>query len=165
MVAYSSVVHMRLGLSAISSYSLVGIEGRLITSFSHGLTSPIIFYLTYMIYKFTFTRRILLVKGFGSSNPTSIIIHFIFTILSLGVPPRISFFAEFFNSSRIITVLITLTLVLVMIFYFSGFYIFYFYVVASYGARVIEGGHEQISLDLIIVTLSLFVLLWFFLFV
>jgi NADH:ubiquinone oxidoreductase subunit 4 (subunit M) len=155
---------MRLGLSAISSCTLVGIEGSLLTSFSHGLTSPMIFYLSYIIYKFSFTRRVLLVKGSGSSNPMMLIIHFVLMILSLGVPPRISFFSEFFSRSGVIRSLTSIIFIIITVFYFSGFYMFYFYVVAAYGERIIEGGNRQPVLDLRAFILSISVLLLFFLF-
>jgi NADH-ubiquinone oxidoreductase chain 4 len=63
LVAYSSICHMGLCLAGVLCFSYCGVFGRLSMSFSHGLVSPCLFYLVYVIYYRFYVRSIFLLKG------------------------------------------------------------------------------------------------------
>lgn len=69
LIAYSSVVHMRVLILGLLRISILGVYGSLIVMFSHGLVSPLIFYLMNLIYRGLSTRSLIVLKGILVINP------------------------------------------------------------------------------------------------
>jgi NADH-ubiquinone oxidoreductase chain 4 len=63
MIAYSSVVHIRVIVLGIFSFTLWGVYGSVLIMVAHGFISPIIFYLITFLYDFKHSRRIMVLKG------------------------------------------------------------------------------------------------------
>lgn len=138
IVAYSSVVHIRVALSAIFSNFSPGLERTIIMSYSHGLRSPIIFFCTYIIYIWAHSRRTIIIKGAGFSNSTFIYLHLIITILSIGLPPTIPFFSEFLSGLSILIFNLSLTIVIIIIFFTNGIYLIYFFTIPYHGKPLLK---------------------------
>lgn len=133
LIAYSSVVHMRVLILGLLRISILGVYGSLIVMFSHGLVSPLIFYLMNLIYRGLSTRSLIVLKGILVINPLFVMFWFFCCFMNLGVPPFFSFFGE---------VLIFMTLggfIFVNLIFFSLFIFFVgVYCVYRY-VRVIHG--------------------------
>ena len=69
LIAYSSVVHMRVLILGLLRISILGVYGSLIVMFSHGLVSPLRFYLMNLIYRGLSTRSLIVLKGILVINP------------------------------------------------------------------------------------------------
>ena len=69
MIAYSSVVHIRIGYLGLVVFTLRGSLGAILIIVSHGFISPLLFYLINEIYARLSSRRLLILKGFLISRP------------------------------------------------------------------------------------------------
>lgn len=63
LIAYSSVVHIRTIFLGLLRFSSVGELGSYYIIFSHGIISPLLFYLLGFLYEHKNSRRVLLLKG------------------------------------------------------------------------------------------------------
>jgi NADH-ubiquinone oxidoreductase chain 4 len=63
LVAYSSVVHIRLVIIGIFSYSNLRVKGSVIIMLAHGFCSSGMFYFLNRVYERLISRRILILKG------------------------------------------------------------------------------------------------------
>lgn len=64
LVAYSSVVHMGLGLGGLAVLTLRGYEGMYCLILGHGIVSSLIFFLVGVFYDRMHSRSLILSKGF-----------------------------------------------------------------------------------------------------
>lgn len=89
LIAYSSVVHMGVVTVGVVSGIEVGYICAIIMVVAHGVCSPMIFALAYLVYNSSHTRLISSNKG---TLATPIISFFLFIILAIniGVPPRLN---------------------------------------------------------------------------
>nr|WP_256377999.1 NADH dehydrogenase subunit 4 [Paraferrimonas sp. SM1919] len=69
MIAYSSVVHIRVMVLGLLRFSSWGVYGSVLIMVAHGFISPIIFYLITYLYEFKHSRRIMVLKGVLLVNP------------------------------------------------------------------------------------------------
>src|SRR5699024_10583336 len=69
LIAYSSVVHIRVIILGILSFSSWGIYGGLLIMVAHGFISPLMFYLITYLYNNKHSRRIMLLKGVLVARP------------------------------------------------------------------------------------------------
>ena len=74
LIAYSSVVHIRVLMTGLLSYVNLGLYGSLVIIFSHGFISPIIFYLITLLYDKFGSRRLMLLKGLSLINPLFVLL-------------------------------------------------------------------------------------------
>jgi len=95
-IAYSSICHMGFLLAGVYSYFESGFFGGIIIVVSHGFCSSCLFYISYVIFKRYYSRRLLVLKGTLFYFPLLGIFVFLFLVLNIGVPPRLSFFSEVF---------------------------------------------------------------------
>lgn len=63
LVAYSSVSHMGLVVGGLLSGKLASYLGRLLIMLAHGLCSSALFALLGVLYKRSYSRRVLVLKG------------------------------------------------------------------------------------------------------
>ncbi len=94
LVAYSSVAHIMVVIIALILSMNLGIDSFIIIMLAHGISSPILFMLVGVSYALYGTRILLLYRGLLSSFPLlSLFMVFCF-VLSVPVPPSISFLGE-----------------------------------------------------------------------
>ena len=93
LIAYSSVVHMGVVTVGVVRGMEMGYFCAIIIVVAHGVCSPIIFSLAFLVYNSSHTRLISRNKG---TLATPIISFFLFTILAIniGVPPRLNLWSE-----------------------------------------------------------------------
>lgn len=86
IIAYSSVVHMRLVAVGVISWTVVGVIGLILIIICHGFTSPGIFAGANIIYERSHSRRVLLNKGLLRSAPGLSLFWFLLIVLNFGGP-------------------------------------------------------------------------------
>lgn len=69
IIAYSSVVHIRVIMLGLLSFSSWGFLGSTIMIVSHGIISPILFFYITFIYNESSSRRLLILKGYLMCRP------------------------------------------------------------------------------------------------
>ena len=94
LVAYSSVVHMRLVIASILSYSSIAIRSSLIIIVSHGVCSSGIFVIVNSFYARSQSRRIILNHGMGSPITFLLVGILLISTMNFSLPPRISLVRE-----------------------------------------------------------------------
>lgn len=95
IVAYTSVAHMNLVVMGIFSFNLIGIEGAILQSLSHGFVSSALFLLIGVIYDRHHTRMVKYYSGLVHTMPIFTILFLIFTMANIAVPGTSSFVGEF----------------------------------------------------------------------
>ena len=94
IIAYSSVVHIRLISPSLISYSIIGVLGVLLIIISHGFTSPGLFFGANVIYERSHSRSIFLNKGLLRINSTLGSFWFLLIILNFGGPFTLNLLSE-----------------------------------------------------------------------
>lgn len=94
IIAYSSVVHIRLVSVSLISWVTIGVAGAVLIIISHGFTSPGIFCGANIIYERSHSRRVLLNKGLLRSNPSIARVWFLLIVLNFGGPFTVNLLSE-----------------------------------------------------------------------
>jgi NADH-quinone oxidoreductase subunit M len=95
IIAYTSVAHMNLVMIGLFSFNVVGLEGAILQSLSHGLVASALFLLIGVVYDRYHTRLIKYYSGLVHVMPLYIIIFLFFTLANIGLPGTGSFVGEF----------------------------------------------------------------------
>ena len=95
IIAYTSIAHMNLVILGIFSFNLVGIEGAIFQSLSHGFVASALFLVIGVIYDRYRTRIVQYYGGLASIMPIYVVIFLIFTMANIGLPGTSSFIGEF----------------------------------------------------------------------
>ncbi|PCI24065.1 MAG: hypothetical protein COB67_11955 [SAR324 cluster bacterium] len=95
IVAYTSVAHMNLVIIGIFSFNIIGLEGAVLQSLSHGFVSSALFLLIGVLYDRHHTKMIKYYSGLVHTMPVFSIIFLIFTMANIGLPGTSSFVGEF----------------------------------------------------------------------
>ena len=95
IVAYSSVAHMNLVTMGIFSFNILGIQGSLIQSISHGFVSGAMFLLIGIIYKRYHSRFLFYYSGLTHTMPLYSAFFCVFTMANIALPGTSSFVGEF----------------------------------------------------------------------
>jgi len=95
IIAYSSVAHMNLIVIGLFSFNLLGIEGALFQSVSHGFVSAALFFIIGMIYSRYHTRSISYFSGMVQVMPVCCTFFLLFTLANIALPSTSSFIGEF----------------------------------------------------------------------
>lgn len=135
LIAYSSVVHMRVMLLGFLSFTLVGVYGRILVMLAHGFISPLIFSLITSVYRSLGSRRIILLKGVNIVSLVFIFYWFFRCFINLGVPPFMSFFGEVFIFGLLGSFLRFCWFFIILLIFFTGVYCVYIYVSLSHGEK------------------------------
>ena len=131
IIAYSSVVHIGvvtigwLSLSYSRKYSLLFI------TFGHGLSSPLLFAASYILYKVYHRRRLLFSKGVLFSLFSFTL--FILLTINAGFPPRLNLWAEICFITHVILSRVWLSIILGFIAFFTFLYNINVYVILVSG--------------------------------
>lgn len=134
LVAYSSVNHMCVCLGSLITWRETGKLGCFMIGFIHGIISPIIFFLVYIVYKCLNRRRIFVFRGILKTLPVLSIWWVLISACNFSFPPRIGFFSEIliiYSLSSFEEII--LFLILIIIIFGGGVYRIYFFCFVSHG--------------------------------
>jgi len=95
IIAYSSVAHMNLVTLGIFSFNIIGLEGSIIQSLSHGFVSGGLFLLIGILYDRYHSRSIYYYGGLVHMMPIFSSLFIIFTMSNIALPGTSSFVGEF----------------------------------------------------------------------
>lgn len=95
IIAYTSVAHMNLVILGIFSFNVVGLEGAILQSISHGFVSSALFLLIGVIYDRHHTRMVKYYSGLVHTMPIFSFIFLVFTMANIALPGTSSFVGEF----------------------------------------------------------------------
>ena len=95
IIAYSSVAHMNLVTLGIFSFNLIGLEGSILQSISHGFVSGAMFLLIGILYERYHSRFLYYYGGLVHTMPIYSVFFLIFTMANIALPGTSSFVGEF----------------------------------------------------------------------
>jgi proton-translocating NADH-quinone oxidoreductase chain M len=95
IIAYTSIAHMNLVMLGIFSFNVIGIEGALLQSLSHGFVASALFLIIGVVYDRHHTRMVKYYGGLVHVMPLYIFIFLFFTMANIGLPGTSSFVGEF----------------------------------------------------------------------
>ena len=95
IIAYTSVAHMNVVMLGLFSFNVVGLEGAILQSLSHGFVSSALFLIIGVVYDRHHTRMVKYYSGLVHTMPIFTIIFLIFTMANIGLPGTSSFIGEF----------------------------------------------------------------------
>ena len=95
IIAYTSVAHMNLVMIGLFSFNVVGLEGAILQSLSHGFVSSALFLIIGVVYDRHHTRMVKYYSGLVHTMPLFTIIFLIFTMANIALPGTSSFVGEF----------------------------------------------------------------------
>nr|QIN90109.1 NADH dehydrogenase subunit 4 [Columbicola passerinae] len=121
-IAYASVSHMNLVIFSIFTQKLLGKGSAIITSFSHGMSSSLLFFSVYLVYNITHSRSMLLNKGISGIFPILILVFFLSWALNLSIPPSMGFWGELLSVISSFSFFVESTFILGIYFLLSSFY-------------------------------------------
>lgn len=105
LVAYSSVSHIIAVPILYLSNNLLSVKSILIVMFFHGLSSPLLFMLVGIFYRFFSSRQLIVMRGLLIVSPLLSFITVLAFFFTISAPPFPSFVAEvyFFISSYLLS--------------------------------------------------------------
>src|SRR5690606_5264301 len=86
IIAYSSIIHMNVGMLGLCSTSSLGHNGSLFVMFSHGLISASMFFFVGFLYERFHTRNLMYFGGLVQYMPFFTIFFFIILISNMSFP-------------------------------------------------------------------------------
>ena len=95
IIAYTSIAHMNLVIIGIFSFNIIGIEGAIFQSISHGFVASALFLVIGIVYDRYHTRIVKYYSGLASVMPIYIFIFVFFTMANIAFPGTSSFIGEF----------------------------------------------------------------------
>jgi proton-translocating NADH-quinone oxidoreductase chain M len=94
IIAYTSIAHMNLVVIGLFSFNIIGIEGALLQSLSHGFVASALFLIIGVIYDRHHTRMIKYYGGLVHTMPMFTIVFLLFTMANIALPGTSSFTGE-----------------------------------------------------------------------
>nr|QZL13657.1 NADH dehydrogenase subunit 4 [Takydromus septentrionalis] len=94
LIAYSSVSHMGLVITAIILQTPWSLTGAMTLMIAHGLTSSALFSLANTNYERTHTRTLILVRGLQLAFPLATSWWLLINLTNMAMPPSINLFGE-----------------------------------------------------------------------
>lgn len=95
IIAYSSVAHMNMVMLGIFSFNVIGVEGAILQSLSHGFVAGGLFFLIGVLYDRYHSRFIYYYGGVVYMMPVFSAIFLLFTLANIALPGTSSFVGEF----------------------------------------------------------------------
>lgn len=127
LIAYSSVVHIGVVTIGIVRGLKVGYQCAVMMVIAHGVCSPIIFALAYLVYNSSHTRLISSNKG-SLRTPALSFFLFLLLAINIGVPPSLNLWREVFMFIAFLRVITYSTLFLIIIAFLGVVYNLFMYV-------------------------------------
>lgn len=94
IIAYTSVAHMNLVMLGLFSFNVIGLEGAILQSLSHGFVASALFLIIGVVYDRHHTRMIKYYGGLVHTMPIYVFIFLFFTMANIGLPGTGSFVGE-----------------------------------------------------------------------
>ena len=94
IIAYTSVAHMNLVVIGLFSFNVIGLEGAILQSLSHGFVASALFLIIGVLYERHHTRLVKYYGGLAQVMPLYTIIFLFFTMANIGLPGTGSFVGE-----------------------------------------------------------------------
>ncbi len=148
LVAYSSVCHIGVCLSSLRRFNIFSYPGSLGIRFFHGVCSPLIFFLVYVLYNRLHSRRVVVLGGGLSITSLLGLVFFISSIINIRFPPSIGFFSEIFIIYSVISFNLLSSILISLVLFFTGVYCIYFYCMRVSGVSFYTSNwllHREIS--------------------
>jgi len=101
IIAYSSIAHMNLVVIGIFSFNVLGTQGAILQSISHGFVSAAMFLLIGVLYNRYHSRLLFYYGGLVHMMPVYAILFLAFTLANIALPLTSSFISEFLLLSGI----------------------------------------------------------------
>jgi proton-translocating NADH-quinone oxidoreductase chain M len=95
IIAYTSVAHMNLVMVGLFSFNVIGLEGAILQSLSHGFVASALFLIIGVVYDRHHTRMVKYYGGLVHTMPIYVFIFLFFTMSNIGLPGTGSFVGEF----------------------------------------------------------------------
>lgn len=95
IIAYTSIAHMNLVVIGIFSFNIIGIEGAIFQSLSHGFVASALFLVIGIVYDRYHTRIVKYYSGLAAVMPIYILVFVFFTMANIAFPGTSSFIGEF----------------------------------------------------------------------
>lgn len=95
IIAYTSVAHMNLVMLGIFSFTVIGVEGAVLQSLSHGFVASALFLIIGVVYDRYHSRMVKYYGGLVHTMPIYVSIFLFFTMANIGLPGTSSFIGEF----------------------------------------------------------------------
>jgi NADH-quinone oxidoreductase subunit M len=95
IIAYSSVAHMNLVSIGVFSFTIIGLEGAILQSVSHGFVAGGLFLLIGIAYNRYHSRFLYYYGGLVHMMPLYSIFFLVFTLANIALPGTSSFVGEF----------------------------------------------------------------------
>ena len=95
VIAYTSIAHMNLVVLGIFSFNVIGLEGAILQSLSHGFVASGLFLVIGVVYDRFRTRIFNCFGGLTTPMPIYATIFLFFTISNIGFPGTSNFIGEF----------------------------------------------------------------------
>lgn len=137
LVAYSSIVHIRLLIRGIVTLTKVGLIGGLIIMLAHGLCSSGLFYIVNINYECFGRRLIYLNKGSISINPSLRLIWFLICSSNLSAPVSLNLIREIFLLIGLIRWRVRVIGILIVICFLRATYSLYLFRLRQHGERLV----------------------------
>jgi proton-translocating NADH-quinone oxidoreductase chain M len=148
IIAYTSIAHMNLVVLGIFSFNVLGLEGAIFQSLSHGFVASALFLIIGIVYERYKTRIVKYYGGLVTTMPIYVFIFLFFSIANIGFPGTSSFVGEFLifvGSFRISTVITFFSAISMVI---CGAYSLWLFNRISYGNLKIEYTKKFLDLNL-----------------
>merc|ERR1712232_68027 len=111
IIAYTSVAHMNLVIIGLFSLNVIGLEGAILQSLSHGFVASALFLIIGIVYDRHHTRLVKYYGGLVHVMPLYTIIFLFFTMANIGFPGTGSFVGELLILMGSIKANITITII------------------------------------------------------
>lgn len=96
IVAFSSVSHISIAFVRTITRVFIGLKRRYLIYLRHGIVSPCIFYIIFILNKIFSTRHLVRIRNIIKINKFLFIIFFFLILFNISLPPTINFFSEVF---------------------------------------------------------------------
>lgn len=127
LIAYSSIIHIRVVLSGLLTLQISGLNGSLIIIVGHGFCSSGLFCLLGLTYNRRITRRIIINKGFIIIIPICRLWWFLFCASNISFPPCLNLPGEIFLFLSVLVFNSNLYLLIILFRIFRSLYRIYLF--------------------------------------
>nr|WDY84623.1 NADH dehydrogenase subunit 4 [Macrodiprion sp. 2 GYN-2022c] len=133
LIAYSSIAHMMMMLSGLSTLMSWGLYGSYLLMISHGLCSSGLFCLVNIIYERLNSRSLFINKGLMNYMPSMCLWWFLLCSSNMAAPPSLNLLGEIMLINSLIMWSKMIFLLIMLLSFFSACYSLYLYSFSQHG--------------------------------
>ncbi len=134
LIAYASVSHIGLLITAGLRSTIWGWQGALAIIISHGICSSAIFSSINIIYETSNSRRLFIIKGLITIIPRYSLWLFLILIANIAAPPTINLITEIILIATITSISLKFTIILAITAFLSAVYSLYLFSSSQHGS-------------------------------